>query len=95
MIAMDAHATTDRFVPLVSDGVRPSESIFGFMNIQGPVPGSPKPAFKPLAADSSFEPHSTDTCSEPIITLQRNGDIVSAIRIECGCGRVFELNCLY
>ena len=32
---------------------------------------------------------------EPRVTLQRDGDHVSAIRIQCSCGQVIELACVY
>ena len=32
---------------------------------------------------------------EPRVTLQRDGGRVSAIRIQCGCGQVIELACVY
>jgi hypothetical protein len=31
----------------------------------------------------------------PQVTLQREGDRVTAIRIECQCGQVIELTCSY
>ena len=34
------------------------------------------------------------TC-EPRVTLQRDGERVSAILIQCGCGQVIELACVY
>jgi len=35
-----------------------------------------------------------DRC-EPRVTLQRDGDRISAIRIQCSCGQVIELACAY
>jgi len=32
---------------------------------------------------------------EPRVTLQRDGERVSSIRIQCGCGQVIELACVY
>jgi hypothetical protein len=32
---------------------------------------------------------------EPRVTLQRDGDRISAIRIQCACGQVVELACVY
>jgi hypothetical protein len=32
---------------------------------------------------------------EPRVTLLRDGGRVSAIRIQCGCGQVIELACVY
>jgi hypothetical protein len=34
-------------------------------------------------------------CSKPVVTLRRDGEIVSGIRIQCGCGQVVELSCVY
>jgi hypothetical protein len=33
--------------------------------------------------------------NEPRVTLQRDGERVSAIRIQCACGRIIELACVY
>jgi hypothetical protein len=32
---------------------------------------------------------------EPRVTLQRDGERVSAIRIQCSCGQVIDLACVY
>lgn len=32
---------------------------------------------------------------EPVVTLQKDGDRVTGIRVECGCGQVIELACTY
>jgi len=48
------------------------------------------PATSPKAAGSEPE-----TCSKPVVTLQRNGEVVSGIRIQCGCGQVVDLTCVY
>jgi hypothetical protein len=32
---------------------------------------------------------------EPRVTLQRNGGSVSVIRVQCACGQVIELACVY
>ncbi|HEY1171682.1 MAG TPA: hypothetical protein VGH19_09950 [Verrucomicrobiae bacterium] len=33
--------------------------------------------------------------NSPQVTLQREGDRVTGIRVECGCGQVVMLNCVY
>ena len=38
--------------------------------------------------------HLSPAC-EPKISLQREGDRITAIQIECTCGRVIELGCVY
>lgn len=32
---------------------------------------------------------------QPTVSLQKDGDRVTHIRIECGCGEVIELECSY
>jgi hypothetical protein len=64
------------------------------------------PAFVPLhlklstTHDSRPEkkenpPHSSETCASPKVTLQRDNNVVTGIRIECACGQVIELACVY
>jgi hypothetical protein len=32
---------------------------------------------------------------EPVISVQRDGDRIASIRIQCACGQVIDLACLY
>ena len=66
-----------------------------------PPVGSGTPAFgigrpfRPLtlgAAAPSAAPHPS---GEPKVTLERDGDRVSRIRIECSCGETIDLDCAY
>jgi hypothetical protein len=50
-----------------------------------PAPAPPGPQGAPPPAD----PH------EPTITLEREGERITAIHIQCACGRVIELGCVY
>jgi hypothetical protein len=65
------------------------------------VPRHPAPAtlpiFDPLKTPSDPPAPPAGNCAgaAPAITLQRNGDVVTGIRVQCGCGDVIELNCLY
>jgi hypothetical protein len=34
-------------------------------------------------------------CAQPKVTLQRQGEVVTGIRIQCSCGQVIELRCVY
>jgi hypothetical protein len=45
-------------------------------------PGSPGASASPCA-------------KEPQITLERNGDCITRIKIQCTCGQILELNCTY
>jgi hypothetical protein len=50
----------------------------------------------PPSSASRFHTHGpTASPNSPTITLQRDGDKVTAIRIECVCGQVIELACVY
>lgn len=57
------------------------------------VPGDEKslPA-SPVTPQSPKSPH---TCAQPVITLQREGERVTSVRVECSCGQVIELACSY
>jgi hypothetical protein len=56
-----------------------------------------KADFSPLEAPPKLTVHDTHGASSggPQVTLQREGDRVTAIRIECQCGQVIELTCSY
>jgi hypothetical protein len=56
------------------------------------VPAAPG---KALTAAPAAPPPPPRNCPPPKVTLQRQGDVVSAIRIQCSCGQVIELNCVY
>lgn len=62
-------------------------------------PATPAPdhaAFLPILTALN-SPHAGSKHSEtkPEVTLQRDGDRVTQIRIRCGCGQVIELGCEY
>lgn len=58
--------------------------------------GESAPAFAPLQAGVAPHAHPPGTAGgKPVVTLQREGDKVTGIRIECGCGQVIELACSY
>ena len=89
---------SDTFVPMgpailsgADDGFRPlpfKPAPFANGNAVPAPNGHPTPA---LAAP----PPPARNCPPPKVTLQRQGDVVSAIRIQCSCGQVIELNCVY
>ena len=37
----------------------------------------------------------SDASPQPVVTLQREADRVTRIRIQCACGEVIDLDCLY
>jgi len=57
-----------------------------------PASGANGHALTPAPAAA---PPPAQNCPPPKVTLQRQGDVVSGIRIQCGCGQVIELSCHY
>jgi hypothetical protein len=52
----------------------------------------PQPAACSSATPSAEPPN--PVC-EPCVSLQRDGDRVTAIRVQCSCGQVIDLACVY
>jgi hypothetical protein len=78
---------TESFVPLVPPAAKPREASFASMPFNGAAPTA-SDASKPAGLG-------TEACANPVVTLQRNGEVVSGIRIQCGCGQVIDLACAY
>ena len=53
---------------------------------------SPSPASQPAGACAHVPVQSS---AKPIVTLRRDGDRVTHVRVECACGQVIELECAY
>jgi hypothetical protein len=49
---------------------------------------APTPAFRPLSA-----PPDPGCAGEPKLTLERDGERVTRITVQCTCGRTIELAC--
>ena len=88
-------AMSDLFVPLAHAASLPRESVFASIDTKAPADAAVKPAFEHLLATSADPSRSPGNCAKPSVTLKREGDIVTGIRIQCGCGRVTELSCIY
>ena len=61
------------------------------------MPGSKEKdaaGFEPFQSPGSAHTHS-QAAGKPVVTLQREGDRVTGIRVECQCGQVIELGCSY
>ena len=57
------------------------------------VPSKPVPG--PSAVNAAASCANAPEKSKPVVTLKRNGDQVTHIHIQCGCGEVVELECAY
>lgn len=89
-------AANDSFVPF-DPFPSPSAKTPG---TSGPLKVVPKTEasalFSPLVTSTSAHSHlAAHTANRPVVTVQREGDLVTGIRIECGCGQVIELDCSY
>ena len=91
---------SDPFVPLTAtpmpDGRQPD------LRVTVLKPDAGRPPFQPLvtAGESrspvpGFTPRPATAACEPRVTVEREGDFVSAIRIQCTCGQTLELACVY
>jgi len=85
----------DLFVPLAPAGSLPRESMFAPVDAKSPADAAVRPAFEHLLANAADPSRSPGNCAKPSVTLKREGDVVTGIRIQCGCGRVTDLTCIY
>jgi hypothetical protein len=82
---------SDTFAPLAPAAAGSREAPFTSIHTKGLAPGTVSSASgAPGPAGSG-----PDACSKPVVTLKRDGDTVSGIRIQCRCGQVVDLNCIY
>ena len=83
-----------QFIPLVHP---PDGAILSGGSLRKPTDSAQaSAAFRSLnlpAGSSSAE--SCSSTDKPSVTLQREGDRVTQIRIRCVCGEVIELDCVY
>jgi hypothetical protein len=95
---MIATAIPEPFIPLGAASSAAAETMFTPFGLRAP---SAAAASAKSAAPPSPEPASagsspgSDACGRPVITLQRTGDTVSSIRIQCTCGEIIDLSCVY
>jgi hypothetical protein len=83
---------SNAFTPLVTAPVSNGEK--GIFALKVLPQAEVKAAFEPLPVSVKPE-QPAKACATPTLTLQKQGDIVSGIRIVCGCGEVIELACSY
>jgi hypothetical protein len=51
--------------------------------------------FKPLPSPGNAPAAPGNCAAQPAVTLQRKGDVVTSIRVQCACGQVLDINCQY
>jgi hypothetical protein len=87
---------TESFVPLTAAPVAPGQREFHVGIIPRDEHFRPFKSLekKPLAPGETALSGGKQFC-EPRISVQRDGDRVTSIRIQCTCGQVMELACVY
>lgn len=96
-----AAAASDPFVPFGPGTLANAKSAGGSLNHLKVVPkddaGSSFSAFQPAVGAAATHAHSAAASGNapPTITLQKDGDKITGIRVECACGQVIELECSY
>jgi hypothetical protein len=80
------------FIPFFDQFPRPSGEPSASKNEFAPV-ASPAPAGS--APKHGGVSHSHAEARRPVVKLQKEGDKIKTIRIECVCGEIIELDCVY
>jgi len=87
---------TESFVPLTAAPVAPGQREFhvGVIPRDGHFRPFQSLERKPLGPGETALSDEKKYC-EPRISVQREGDRVTSIRVQCTCGQVMELACVY
>lgn len=85
---------SDSFVPFSKNRSKPGPGSDNFRVTILPQAQQSAP-FQPSAASNIPAATSKPAPKEPQITLERDGDRITRIKVQCSCGQVIELNCAY
>ena len=89
----NAAAVSDAFVPFGPATLAAAKSGTAHLNVV------PKEAagetFSPLQTPGAAHQHGGSASGQPAVTLQRESERITGIRVECACGQVIELACSY
>lgn len=87
---------TEPFVPLMPAAANPSErGAFQATVLSQPEQMQKFHSIESSAAAAGAGANQRASNCEPRVTVQRDGDRVAGIRIECSCGQVIDLACAY
>jgi hypothetical protein len=88
--------STDSFLPLTSATTTDKNREFRVTVIPQ---AESVPGFKNLAQLSAAEMANASSATqkncEPRLSLQRDGNRIASIRVQCSCGQVMDLACVY
>ena len=86
---------SDKFIPFAPAASASADATFAAFPLKVLSQASAKPAFEPQKPLISVPASNPEACAQPKVSLQRNGDVIIGIRIECSCGEVVNLSCVY
>ena len=88
-----------RFEPLYPAATSPGETAHRFrakIVASGSAETFRPPRFaEAIPAAHVHEVAETSRMAQPKVTLRRDGDRITHIQIECGCGQIIDLECSY
>lgn len=91
-----SQSASDPFVPFDPIPASAMRSSSAPVNLKVVPRGESTPAFTPLQSANAPNVHGAgSSAGKPVVTVQREGDRVTGIRVECACGQVIELACSY
>ena len=83
------------FIPWEPGRTPPPQAASAKVNLKVLPQAATSPAFQPFSPPSTAHVHVLPVAQQPVITLQKEGDKVTGLRIECVCGQVIDLACVY
>jgi hypothetical protein len=85
---------TESFVPLTAAPVSDERREFRVTVIPKSEQSRTFQSLEQLAPATATTPSHKKIC-EPRVSVQRDGDRVASIRIQCSCGQVMDVACVY
>ena len=86
---------TESFVPLTTAPTPVENREFRVTVIPEPAQARPFKSLEPTtSAPAGSAAHPEKIC-EPRVSIQRDGDRITSLRIQCTCGQIMDLACIY
>ena len=87
---------TESFVPLTAAPVTAQDQTFKVSVIPVQAQSKPFHTLQHVAAEGvAVDAGEKKKACEPKVSVQRDGDRVTSIRVQCGCGQVMDIACVY
>jgi hypothetical protein len=83
---------SDAFIPLMAAPLASGQTALFQLKV---LPQAETQSVLESLPDGASGQPAAQPCGRPSLTLRRQGEEVCGIRIECACGQVIELECVY